>query len=111
MNDSTPSINKKTFSQRFSIEGIELSSLKRYMIALSVLILCLLLLLWSRIQLGKPRMKLGKAQQSYEVALKEHQRLELELNYILSPASIDQQIQKHDLDPNVPVIDVTPKPQ
>ena len=111
MNETSQSAHKKTFSQRFSIEGIELSSLKRYMVALGVVILCLLLLLWSRIQLGKTRMKLGKAQQSYEVALKEHQRLELELNYILSPASIDQQIEKHNLDPNVPIIEINSKDQ
>ena len=109
MNESTPSVHKKTFSQRFSIEGIELRSLKRYLVAIGVVILCLLLLLWSRIQLGKTRMKLSQAQQSYEIALKEHQRLELELNYILSPASIDQQIKKHNLDPNVPIIEINPK--
>lgn len=96
----------QSITQRFSIEGIELSNLRRYIFAIFVLILCLIILLWSRLHLSKTRMKLGKAQKSYELALKENQRLELELNYILSPASIDQQIKQNQLDPNVPVIDI-----
>lgn len=101
-------IKDQSFAERFSIEGTELSkiNLSRYFFAVSVLILCLLILLWSRLHLSKTRMKLGKAQQSYELALKENQRLELEINYILSPASIDQQIKQNHLDPNVPVIDI-----
>ena len=106
---TTPQETKeKSISERFSIEGTELSNLNlsRYLFAVAVLILCLLILLWSRLHLSKTRMKLGEAQKSYEVALKENQRLELEINYILSPASIDQQIKQNHLDPNVPVIDI-----
>ena len=100
--------SKTSFSQRFAIEGIELSNLRRYIVAIVVFIICLIILLWSRIHLSKTRLKLGKAQHFYELALKENQRLELEINYILSPASIDQQIKQNNLDPNVPVIDITP---
>lgn len=106
MNPQEPS--KTSITQRFSIEGIELSNLRRYLVAVIVFILCLIILLWSRIHLSKTRMKLGTAQQAYETALKENQRLELEINYILSPASIEQQIKQNDLDPNVPVIDIVP---
>jgi hypothetical protein len=105
MNRSQESTSQ-SITQRFSIEGIELSNLRRYAFAIFVLIFCLIILLWSRLHLSKTRMKLGKAQKSYELALKENQRLELELNYILSPASIDQQIKQNQLDPNVPVIDI-----
>ena len=92
-----------------SIEGIELSSLKRYMVALFILILCLIILLWSRLQLSQTRMELGKAQNTYEEALQEHQRLELELNLLLSPAAIEQQINELGLDSNVTVIDISKK--
>jgi len=111
MNESTQKSTTKTLSQRLSIDGIELSNLRRYAFAIAAIILCLIVLLWSRIHLSKTRMKLGKAQKSYEVALKENQRLELELNYILSPSSIEQQILQNNLDPNVPVIDIPASPQ
>ena len=101
----TSTRNKRTkHFERFSIEGTELSNLNlsRYLFAVAVLILCLLILLWSRLHLSKTRMKLGEAQKSYEIALKENQRLELEINYILSPTSIDQQIKQNHLDPMFP---------
>ena len=102
--NTTPTKIVRTLS---SIEGIELSSLKRYMVALFILILCLIILLWSRLQLSKTRMALGKSQNTYEEALREHQRLELELNLLLSPAAIEQQINELGLDPNVTVIDIS----
>ncbi|MEC7984090.1 MAG: hypothetical protein VX278_02930 [Myxococcota bacterium] len=112
MKESTLSENTtqtKIVQTLTSIEGIELSSLKRYMVALFILIVCLIVLLWSRLQLSKTRMELGKAQNTYEEALREHQRLELELNLLLSPAAIEQQINQLGLDPNVTVIDVSKK--
>ena len=55
---------------------------------------------------------LADAEASMSDMLFKIKRLELEINYILSPTSIDQQIKQNHLDPNVPVIDIhTPTKQ
>ena len=79
MNQSLEETKSQSLTQRLSIEGIELNSLRRYLFAMFVFILCLIVLLWSRLHLNKTRMKLGEAQKTYELALKENQRLELDL--------------------------------
>ena len=92
--------------QPLVLEGIELNNLNRYLAAVMVLIACSLVLLWSRLELSETRVALGHAQTRYDNALKEKQRLELELNLLLSPAAIEQQVNDMGLDPNVTVIEV-----
>ena len=92
--------------QPLVLEGIELSSLNRYLAAVLVVISCFLVLLWSRLELSETRVALGHAQTRYDNALKEKQRLELELNLLLSPAAIEQQVEDMGLDSNVTIIDI-----
>ena len=88
------------------LQGIELNGLSRYVAPLVVIGACFMVMLWSSIELKNTRTALGKAQTRYESALKEKQRLELEMNLLLSPAAIEQQVNDLGLDPNVTVIEV-----
>ena len=88
------------------LQGIELNGLSRYIAPLVVIGACVMIMLWSSIELKNTRTALGKAQTRYENALKEKQRLELEMNLLLSPAAIEQQVNELGLDPNVTVIEV-----
>ena len=114
MKDTTiPTIHEETtrsassrLTQPLILEGIELHSLNRYLAAVLVVIACFLVLLWSRLELSETRVALGHAQTRYENALKEKQRLDLELNLLLSPAAIEQQVKKMGLDRNVTIIEV-----
>ena len=91
-------------------KGIEISNLNRYVFISLVIISCFLILLWSRLNLGETKVALGHAQTRYENALKERQRLELELHLLLSPGAIEQQVADWNLDPHVPVIDIFEAP-
>ena len=112
MKDTSPIIipEKKRSTGRILqplvLEGIELNSLNRYLAAVLVVISCFLVLLWSRLELSETRVALGHAQTRYDNALKEKQRLELELNLLLSPAAIEQQVEDMGLDSNVTIIDI-----
>ena len=88
------------------LQGIELNGLSRYIAPLVVIGACVMVMLWSSIELKNTRTSLGKAQTRYENALKEKQRLELEMNLLLSPAAIEQQVNELGLDRNVTVIEV-----
>jgi len=109
---SSPTVitEKKRSSERLLqplvLEGIELNNLNRYLAAVLVVISCFLVLLWSRLELSETRVALGHAQTRYDNALKEKQRLELELNLLLSPAAIEQQVEDMGLDSNVTIIDI-----
>jgi len=97
--------------QPMVLEGIELNSLNRYLAAILVIIACFLVLLWSRMELSETRVALGHAQTRYDNALKEKQRLELEMNLLLSPAAIEQQVNEMGLDPSVTVVEVEAQPK
>ena len=89
-----------------AIEGIELPILNRYLLAALVLIGCLLVLLWSRLHLRETRVQLGHSRARYEAALKEQQRLELELNLLLSPAAIEEQVEGWGLNNQIQIIEI-----
>ena len=50
--------------QPIQLKGVELPVLSRYAFALSLLIVCVLILLWSRLDLRETRVSLSQAQQT-----------------------------------------------
>ena len=113
MNDSAPTNTIETDQRTRThvlrpmvLQGIELNGLSRYIAPLIVIGACIMVMLWSSIELKNTRSSLVAAQTRYENALKEKQRLELEMNLLLSPAAIEQQVNELGLDRNVTVIEV-----
>ena len=93
--------------QPIQLKGVELPVLSRYAFALSLLIVCVLILLWSRLDLRETRVSLSQAQQIYKEAIEEQHRLQLELDSLLAPSSIRSTIQDFDFTTDINVVEVT----
>ena len=107
---SGTSISSKPSSRIFQpiqLKGVELPVLSRYAFALSLLIVCVLILLWSRLDLRETRVSLSQAQQKYKEAIEEQHRLQLELDSLLAPSSIRSTIQDFDFTTDINVVEVT----
>ena len=77
-----------------------------FLLLIFLIVTCFLVLLWSRLDLNETKVALGIAQQEYQSALEENQRLELELNLLLAPISIQEQVKDWDLQETVKVIEI-----
>ena len=104
---ATPS----TITKNVSITGTEVSNLNRFFLLIFLIVTCFLVLLWSRLDLNETKVALGIAQQQYQLALEENQRLELELNLLLAPVSIQEQVKNWDLQENVKVVNIYEVPK
>jgi hypothetical protein len=93
------------------ISGTEVSNLNRFLLLIFLIVTCFLVLLWSRLDLNETKVALGIAQHQYQLALEEHQRLELELNLLLAPLSIQEQVKDWELQEPVTVIDIYEVPK
>ena len=93
-------------TQDLSLPGIEVSVFSKFTLALIIFSVCVWVLLWSRNQVQQTKVALSQAQHQLDRAVKEQQLLELELNMILSPASIEHQVQEWNLQPASTVIDI-----
>ena len=107
---SIPTQGRSRILQPMVLDGVEIPILNRYLLSALVLIGCLLVLLWSRLDLRETRVALGHAQTRYENALKEKQRLELELNLLLSPVAIEQQVSDWGLNSEITVVEIVEAP-
>ena len=92
--------------QPIQLKGVELPILSRYAFALSLLIVCVLILLWSRLDLRETRVSLSQAQQKYKEAIEEQHRLQLELDSLLAPSSIRSTIKNFDFTTDINVIEI-----
>lgn len=88
------------------LPGIALNTLSKYLLVILTLVGCFLLLLWSRLDINETNVALGNAQDNYRAALEENHRLQLELNLLLDPASIERQIEDWDLEQKLDTIDI-----
>ena len=89
-----------------NLHDVEVNTLSRYLFVLLVLITCFLTLLWSRLDINETKVAMGNAQNDYRKALEENHRLQLELNLLLDPASIERQVETWNLERNVDTIDI-----
>ena len=96
--------------QPIQLKGVELPILSRYAFALSLLIVCVLILLWSRLDLRETRVSLSQAQQKYKEAIEEQHRLQLELDSLLAPSSIRSTIKNFDFTTDINVIEIKKPP-
>ena len=85
---------------------VEVNTLSKYLFVLLVLITCCLTLLWSRLDINETKVAMGNAQNDYRKAIEENHRLQLELNLLLDPASIERQVDAWNLERNVDTIDI-----
>lgn len=85
---------------------VEVNTLSKYLFVLLVLITCCLTLLWSRLDINETKVAMGNAQNDYRKAIEENHRLQLELNLLLDPASIERQVDTWNLERNVDTIDI-----
>jgi hypothetical protein len=97
---------KSRIFKPITLEGIELSMVYRYLFAAFVLIGCFLILLWSRLDLRETRVALNHAQLKYEAALEERHRLELELNLLLSPTTVEDDAKTYELDNQIRIVNI-----
>ena len=105
----TDSIESLSSGQMLStplLPGVEVNNLTRYILVLLVLVTCFLTLLWSRLDINETKVAMGKAQRNYRTALEENHRLQLELNLLLDPASIERQVEEWDLEKKGNAIDI-----
>ncbi len=89
-----------------SMPDLHFSTLRKYAFVLFVLAACFLVILWSRLDINESNVAMGKAQKDYRRALEENHRLNLELNLLLDPASIERQVETWDLKNNVDTIEI-----
>ncbi len=89
-----------------SMPDLHFSTLRKYAMVLFVLATCFLVILWSRLDINESNVAMGKAQKDYRRALEENHRLNLELNLLLDPASIERQVETWELKSNVDTIDI-----
>ena len=85
---------------------VEVNTLSKYLFVLLVLITCCLTLWWSRLDINETKVAMGNAQNDYRKAIEENHRLQLELNLLLDPASIERQVDTWNLERNVDTIDI-----
>jgi hypothetical protein len=110
---SATTISPKDSSRIFQpiqLKGVELPVLSRYAFALGLLIFCIIVLLWSRLDLRETRVSLSQAQKNYKNAIEEQHRLQLELDSLLAPSSIRSNIQNFDFTAEINVIEITEPP-
>lgn len=88
------------------LPGIAIPTLTKYLFVILTLVVCFLTLLWSRLDINETNVALGNAQNHYRAALEENHRLQLELNLLLDPASIERQIENWELEQKVDTIDI-----
>jgi hypothetical protein len=88
------------------LPDVEVNTLSKYLFVILVLITCFLTLLWSRLDINETKVAMGNAQNDYRRALEENHRLQLELNLLLDPASIERQVETWNLERNVDTIDI-----
>jgi hypothetical protein len=93
--------------QPIQLNGVELPVLSRYAVALGFLIFCIIVLLWSRLDLRETRVSLSQAHTEYKSAIEEQHRLQLELDSLLAPSSIRNNIQNFDFTAEIDVIEIT----
>ena len=93
-------------TQELTLPGIEISVFSRFGFAVFVFSICIWVLLWSRNQVQQTKVALGQAQTQLDRAVKQQQLLELELNTLLSPGAIEEQVSTWDLEPATSVIDI-----
>jgi|AACY02.8.fsa_nt_gi hypothetical protein len=103
---SNPTKSSSRIFQPIQLKGVELPVLSRYAFALGVLIVCILTLLWSRLDLRETRVNLSKAQHKYKGVIEEQHRLQLELDALLAPSSIRGTINDFDFTPNINVVEM-----
>lgn len=88
------------------LPGVAINTLTKYLFVILTLVVCFLILLWSRLDINETNVALGKAQDNYRAALEENHRLQLELNLLLDPASIERQIEDWNLEQKLDTIDI-----
>ena len=88
------------------LPGVAINTLTKYLFVIVVLVVCFLILLWSRLDINETNVALGNAQDNYRAALEENHRLQLELNLLLDPASIERQVEGWELEQKVDTIDI-----
>ena len=103
---TTQARKKSRIFKPITLEGVELSMLYRYLFASMVLVGCFLTLLWSRLDLRETRVALNHAQLKYESALEERHRLELELNLLLSPTTVENEANAYELNNQIRIVNI-----
>jgi hypothetical protein len=88
------------------LPNVPLNTISKYLLVLLVLVTSFLTLLWSRLDINETKVAMGNAQRDYRSALEENHRLQLELNLLLDPASIERQVETWDLQHNIDTIDI-----
>ena len=99
-------VSQTNIAEKVYISGTEVSNLNRFLLLVFLIVTCFLVLLWSRLDLNETKVALGIAQQQYQLGLEENQRLELELNLLLAPVSIQEQVKNWELQENVQIINI-----
>lgn len=93
-------------TQDLTLPGIEVSVFSKFGLAVVIFSVCVWVLLWSRNQVQQTKVALSQAQHQLDRAIKKQQLLELELNMILSPVSIEEQVREWKLQPASTIIDI-----
>ena len=92
--------------QPIQLKGVELPVLSRYAFALGLLISCIIVLLWSRLDIRETRVALSQAQKEYKEAMEEQHRLQLELDSILAPSTVRGNIQDFNFTADIQVVEI-----
>ena len=85
----------------------DLPSLSRVLVLLLLIVTCVLVLLWSRLDLNETEVAVHKAQLEYQAALEEQHRLQLELSMLGAPVSVESQIKHWNLDQPSKIIEIS----
>ena len=85
----------------------DLPSLSRVLMLLLLIVTCVLVLLWSRLDLNETEVAVHKAQLEYQAALEEQHRLQLELSMLGAPVSVESQIKHWNLDQPSKIIEIS----
>ena len=85
----------------------DLPSLSRVFMLLLLIVTCVLVLLWSRLDLNETEVAVHKAQLEYQAALEEQHRLQLELSMLGAPVSVESQIKHWNLDQPSKIIEIS----
>lgn len=102
----TDRISQSAHLPMHRLPNLPLNTISKYLLVLLVLVTSFLTLLWSRLDINETKVAMGNAQKNYRSALEENHRLQLELNLLLDPASIERQVETWDLEHNIDTIDI-----
>ena len=71
---------------------------------MGLFISCIIVLLWSRLDIRETRVALSQAQKEYKEAMEEQHRLQLELDSILAPSTVRGNIQDFNFTTDIQVV-------